>query len=155
VKKAWASVIAGAAVLASAGVAQAQQRVAAPSITVPRSEAESSAGVPWYQHFTSSSGLTESLNGDPDEDRSIGPTWTLNPHWGVTVDLRSAQLAERSLDGAHGNQTSVGAYYQFTPSVRLGGEVSVEAPAPAGSPALQPRQDEARANVKIESAFRF
>jgi len=159
VVKASAWVIAGAAVLASAGVAHAQQHpAAAASVTVPSTVADLNGGaVPWYQHFTTSSGLTASLNEDSENDRSIGPTWTLNPHWGVTVDLREAQRIERSLDGGHGNQTSVGAYYQFTPSVRLGGELSVETSPRPGTPeaALQQNRDVARANVKVESAFRF
>jgi len=147
--------------LASAGVAHAQQRPAAPSVavTVPASEApaEASAGVPWYQHFTTNTGLSQAMSGDSTNDQSISPTWAMNPHWGVTVDVREAQRMERSLDGGHGNQTSVGAYYQFTPSVRLGGELSVEtSPRPGTPDALIQRQlDEPRANVKIESAFRF
>jgi len=160
VTRAYAWVIAGAAVLASAGVAHAQQRpaVAAPSVTAPASEspAEATAGVPWYQHFTTTNGLNETLNGDSANDQTIAPTWTLNPHWGVTVDVREAQRVERSLDGGHGNQTSVGAYYQFTPGVRLGGEFSLEtSPRPGTPDALLQRNDEPRANVKIESAFRF
>ena len=153
---AW--VIAGAAVLASAGVAHAQQRGVASQVVAPAAGADT-GGLPWYEHFTNTNGLTETLNGDAANDRSIAPSWTLNPHWGVTVDVREAQRIERSVDGGHGNQTSVGAYYQFTPSVRLGGELSLEtAPAP-GTPeaALLQQQDhnEPRANVKIESAFRF
>jgi hypothetical protein len=158
VVKASAWVIAGAAVLASAGVAHAQQRPAsaAPSVAAPALTDQESGAVPWYQHFTTSSGLTEQLNGNTENDRAIGPTWALNPHWGVTVDMRDAQRIERSYDGGHGNQTSVGAYYQFTPSVRLGGEFSVETTPRPGTPeALQLNHDAPRANVKIESAFRF
>lgn len=158
--RAYAWVIAGAAVLASAGVAHAQQRppVAAASVAAPASEspAEATAGVPWYQHFTTTNGLSETLSGDSANDQTIAPSWTLNPHWGVTVDVREAQRVERSLDGGHGNQTSVGAYYQFTPGVRLGGELSLETSPRLGAPdPLLRRNDEPRANVKIESAFRF
>jgi two component system regulator NtrZ-like protein (phosphatase activity inhibitor) len=158
VAKAAAWVIAGAAVLASAGVAHAQQRPAV-AATAPASEspAEATAGVPWYQHFTTNSGLSQTLNADAQNDQSIAPTWTLNPHWGVTVDVREAQRMERSLDGGHGNQTSLGAYYQFTPSVRLGGEFSLETSPRLGTPEalIQRDANEPRANVKIESAFRF
>ena len=155
---AW--VIAGAAIMASAGVAHAQQRPAVPAaIAAPASEspAEATAGVPWYQHFTTNSGLADTLAPDAQNDQSIAPIWTLNPHWGVTVDVRGAQRMERSVDGGHGNQTSLGAYYQFTPSVRLGGEFSVETSPRPGTPdaLIQRQQDEPRANVKIESAFRF
>lgn len=146
-----ALLLAGAAVLATAGVAQAQERPVAPV-----SEATAArAAVPWYQRFTTSTGVTESITGDTENDRLLAPAWTLNQRWGVTVDVREAQRIERSPEGGHGDQTSVGAYYQFTPNMRVGGEVSVEAERP--SPALTQRDDEneARAGVRIESAFRF
>ncbi|MFT3728586.1 MAG: hypothetical protein QM759_12245 [Terricaulis sp.] len=158
--KAAAWVIAGAAVLASAGVAHAQQRPATPAVSAPAasdSPAEATAGVPWYQHFTTNTGLSQTLGGDASNDQAITPSWALNPHWGVTVDVREAQRMERSQDGGHGNQTSLGAYYQFTPSVRLGGEFSVETSPRPGTPEalIQRDANEPRANVKIESAFRF
>lgn len=161
--KGFAWVLAGAAVLASAGVAHAQQRpaVAAPAVAAPASQApaETTAGTPWYQHFTTSSGLSQTLNGDSTNDQTIAPTWAINPHWGVTVDVREAQRVERALDGGHGNQTSVGAYYQFTPGVRVGGELSLETSPRPGTPEAAlvgpVNRDEPRANVKIESAFRF
>jgi len=144
---AW--VLAGAAVLASAGVAHAQD---AP-VTAPSEAAASRSAVPWYQRFTTSNGVTESITGQSENDRILPPAWTLNQRWGVTVDVREAQRIER-LPEARGDQASVGAYYQFTPNMRVGGELSVEteqrqnAIAPA-------RRDEPRADVRIESAFRF
>jgi len=141
--------IAGAAVLATAGVAHAQER----QITAPASGAEATrAAVPWYQRFTTSNGVTESITGDAENDRILAPAWTLNQRWGVTVDVREAQRTERAPEG-RGDQTSLGAYYQFTPNVRVGGEVNVETTPAPGVVARQ--EEEPRADVRIESAFRF
>ncbi|MEZ5994208.1 MAG: hypothetical protein R3C25_00490 [Hyphomonadaceae bacterium] len=140
--------VAGAAVLATVGVAHAQDRPVEPLV----SSAQARSVVPWYQRFTTSNGVTESITGDSENDRLLAPAWTLNQRWGVTVDVREAQRIERLPEG-RGDQTSVGAYYQFTPNVRVGGELSLEtAPAPN---AVTHAQDEPRAGVRIESAFRF
>lgn len=146
---AW--VIAGAAVLATAGVAHAQER---PAVPAPAASGDSSAA-PWYQRFTTSSGVTESITGERENDRAFAPAWTLNQRWGVTVDVREAARIERSPELGHGDETSVGAYYQFTPSVRVGGEVSVETGSQAAISPVDPTRDEPRAGVRIESAFRF
>lgn len=135
--------------LATAGVAQAQERVVAP---VPSAQADS--GVPWYQRFTTSNGVTESIAGN-EESGLLAPAWTLNQRWGVTVDVREAQRIERAPDGGHGDQTSVGAYYQFTPNISVGGQFNLETtPAPGAAP-VRRENEEPRADVRIESAFRF
>ncbi len=137
--------------MATAGVAQAQERVAAPITAAEASE----AAVPWYQRFTSSNGVTESISPAGD-GVSLAPAWTLNQRWGVTVDVREAQRIERAPDGGHGDQTSLGAYYQFTPNISVGGQVNVETtPAPGVAPVARADEDEPRADVRIESAFRF
>ncbi len=147
---AW--VIAGAAVMATAGVAHAQQ---APTHVTPAAEAtEARAAVPWYQRFTTSNGVTESITGDSENDRILPPAWTLTQRWGVTVDVREAQRIERSPEGGRGGQASVGAFYQFTPNMRVGGELSVETERQSPIASAQ-QQDEPRADVRIESAFRF
>jgi hypothetical protein len=138
---AW--VFAGA-VLATAGAAHAQGQTSA----------DSQAAVPWYQRFTTSNGVTESITGDAENDRIEAPAWTLNQHWGITVDVREAQRIEGLPEGGRGAQTSVGAYYQFTPRVRVGGQLSVESATPPGAPAIGD-EAEPRAGVRIESAFRF
>lgn len=148
--KGSAFVIAGAAVLATAGVAHAQDRPTAPLAATE--SAAAGAAVPWYQRFTTSSGVTESITGDTENDRSLAPAWTLNQRWGVTLDVREAQRVER-LPESRGDQTSVGAFYQFTPSVRVGGQLSVET-APVLNP-IAPNDEEPRAGVRVESAFRF
>lgn len=143
--------IAGAAVLATASVAHAQDRPAAAA--APGAGVTNSA-VPWYQRFTTSNGVTETITGDSENDRLAVPAWTLNNRWGVTLDVREAQRIERSPEGGRGDQTSVGAYYQFTPRLRVGGEVSVEEQTPL-TPVPRQDEDEPRAGVRIESAFRF
>jgi hypothetical protein len=154
--KAGAWLVAGA-VLATAGVAHAQQRPAAPATAPSNPVTEQQviqSTVPWYLRFTTSAGVTESIAGERDSERLISPSWSLNQHWGVTVDVREAQRTERLLDPGRGDQASVGAYYQFTPSLRLGGALNVETPrqnlALPGA-----RQAEPRADVRVESAFRF
>lgn len=147
-----ALVIAGA-VLATAGAAHAQAPVAAEATI---SSAEVGAAVPWYQRFTTSSGVAESITGEPENDRLPPPRWELSRHWGVTVGVREAQRIERLPEGGRGDQTSVGAYYQFTPSLRVGGQVSLESRERPGAPeAEQTAADEPLAGVRIESAFRF
>jgi hypothetical protein len=68
------------------------------------------------------------------------------------VDVREAQRIERLPEG-RGEQTSVGAYYQFTPNMRVGGELNLETTPPPGAAAHE--EEEPRADVRIESAFRF
>jgi NtrZ len=96
--------------------------------------------------------VTESITGQPENDRLQAPAWTLNQHWGVTLDVREAQRIERLPEVGHGDQTSVGAFYQFTPRVRVGGELSLE--TQVRNPSV-PNQTEPRAGVRIESAFSF
>ena len=70
------------------------------------------------------------------------------------MDVREARRIERLPEAGHGAEASVGAYYQFTPRVRVGGQVSVETdqlPLTAG----QHQDEEPRAGVRIQSAFRF
>lgn len=148
--RASAWLIAGAAVLATASVAHAQERPVAPAPS-----AENTSAVPWYQRFTTSNGVTESITGDTENDRVLAPAWTLNQRWGVTLDVREAERIERLPEGGRGDQASVGAFYQFTPNMRVGGQLSVETTERPG-PALRAEpNEEPRADVRIESAFRF
>jgi hypothetical protein len=142
-------VIAGAAVLATAGVAHAQERPAAPPSAATAETGGSSAALPWYQRFTGSNGVAENITGDEPSGVAVSPIWNLNQRWGLTVDVREADRVER-LAESRGDQTSVGAFYQFTPNMRVGGAVSVETPR-----ANAVAEEEPRADVRIESAFRF
>ncbi|HVZ99512.1 MAG TPA: hypothetical protein VG841_04280 [Caulobacterales bacterium] len=151
--KAYAWVVAGA-VLATAGAAHAQGGPA----TNPVAERNAAAReMPWYERFTTSTGLTENLNNaGQSSERIPAPTWRLNEHWGVSVDIREGQRLDQRLEGGREDQTSVGAYYQFTPRLRLGGEVSVGVPqTPALTSSRQQDKDEPSAGVRLESAFRF
>ncbi len=147
-----AFVIAGVAALATSGVAHAQQ---APAAQIAPSVESNRAGVPWYQRFTTSHGVTESITGQSENDRLLPPAWTLNQRWGLTVDVREAQAVERLPEGGRGDQASVGAFYQFTPNMRVGGEVSLESDERPMALTPAERRDEPRAGVRIESAFRF
>ena len=144
------SALLAGAVLATAGAAHAQEQTSA-AATV-----NAQAAVPWYQRFTTSSGVTESITGEVENDRIEAPAWNLNQRWGIIVDVREAQRIERLPDGGRGDQTSLGAYYQFTPRVRVGGQLSLESTArPGSAPSLEGGMEEPRAGVRIESAFRF
>jgi hypothetical protein len=136
----------GVAVAASGGSAHAQSTLAERTATA--------AEVPWYERFTYSSGATEKL-----------PSWSsVNPRdpnmplasarWGFTVNVGEEEMV-RAADGlAPRGEAAVGAFYRFSPRVRVGGQVSV-APQPV-SPGARGRQEtEDAPGVKLESAFRF
>jgi hypothetical protein len=108
--------------------------------------------VPWYQRFTATTGITDAATGDQTDVRLPEAAWTLNQRWGVTLDIREAQRVDRLPEASRGDQTSLGAYYQFTPRVRLGAEATVE---DTERPGVAREADEPRAGVRIESAFRF
>ena len=89
------------AVLATAGLAHAQESTP----VAPAAEAAAAqAGMPWYQRFTTSNGLTEAITGDRENDRLLPQAWTLNQHWGVTVDVREAS-AHRDRSGSSSEST--------------------------------------------------
>ncbi len=157
VLKASAWVIAGA-VLATAGVAHAQDG-AASAVTVAPAPHDDGSVMPWFERFTTSTGVAENITGfNSENDRAIPPSWTLSQRWNVTLNMQQAQRVTTGQDHVAPPQTAVGAYYQFTPRVRLGGEVSIQnrdtpLNAPAGTAAAQANQP--AAGVKLESAFRF
>jgi hypothetical protein len=128
--------------IAAPGVAAAQDTVA--ERNAMRAE------IPWYERFTYNHGPSEQTAAIGQTERTAQEAWTAGRRWGVTVNLRNA---ERSVTApAPGDETAVGAYYQFTPSVRVGGQVSFGQRDPL-SPAR--RDEEAEAGVRLESAFRF
>ena len=146
-RSAW--LLAGA-VIATAGLAHAQE---APSLASEMNVTR--AVVPWYQRFTTSNGLTETITGEHENDRLLPQAWTLNQRWGVTVDVQEPAHVEHGPDGLRGQQTAVGAYYQFTPSARLGAEVRVEDSAAPSATLHTDERTEPSAGVRVESAFRF
>lgn len=134
--------------LAAAGVASAQE--AAPS----RPEARASVGtsLPWYQRFSASNGVVDQ---ESQSAVAVTPAWSLSQRWGVTVDVREAQRLQGVDRDFESNQAALGAFYQFTPRVRLGGELSVgeirsDSPIDSNS-----EESEPAAGVRIQSAFRF
>jgi hypothetical protein len=134
------------AVVLTAGAAHAQ----APSSVAERAAVR--AEVPWYERFTYSSGPSETMTGLGPSDRVSQPNWSLSQRWGVTVDVRQREgvIADRATNP---NESTLGAFYQFTPSMRVGGAVSLRQPdrsALASTPV-----DERDAGVRLESAFRF
>jgi hypothetical protein len=134
------------AVVATAGHAYAQE------VTSPSERAAVRAETPWYERFTYSNGPSETASGLGPSDRVSQPAFSLTQRWGVTVDMSGA---ERAASDARG-ETSVGAFYEFTPGLRVGGQVSLR-PADPTDPvdnALRP-DGEPLAGVRIESAFRF
>ena len=145
---AW--VIAGA-VLATAGLAHAQET---PSRVADVSAARAAA--PWHERFTTSHGLTESITGTAENDRLVPLAWAMNQRWGVIVDVREAIRIDRDPEGGRGDQTAVGAYYSFTPRVRVGGRLSLETARRPGAASVAREEEEGpAAGVRIESAFRF
>lgn len=134
------------AVLVTAGAAHAQDN------TTPAERAAVRAEVPWYEHFTYGQGPVETMTGLGPSDRVAQPAWSLSQRWGVTVDVRQAERVENPAVQSR-DETAVGAYFQFTPRVRVGGQVSLRDNVPPGTP-TQPG-DAQSTGVRLESAFRF
>lgn len=133
----------------TAGVAHAQD-------TTPQERAAVRAETPWYERFTYSHGPTETMTGIGPSDRISQPIWSLSRRWGVTVDTNQAERVRRPDRPSEAPETAVGAFFQFTPSVRVGGQVTVREAEQPPSPALQDeRSDGTSAGVRLESAFRF
>lgn len=139
--------------------AQEQQRVAPLAPTANTSVAERQAQraeTPWYESFTYSHGPSETMTGLGPSERTAQPAFSLSQRWGVTVDLGSAQASRQQASPiAPANERAVGAFFRFTPRVRVGGEVSVSDPEPAPVAPTAPVNDRPNAGVRLESAFRF
>ncbi len=132
----------------TAGAAHAQS----PAASAVAERAAVRAEVPWYERFTYSHGPSETMTGLGPSDRTSQPNWSLSQRWGVTVDVRQAERLS-SDQASNPNESTLGAFYQFTPSVRVGAGVSLRAPE---RPALSNSPvDERDADVRLESAFRF
>lgn len=135
----------GAAVVASSGVATAQTRADRTAVA---------AEVPWYERFTYSSGVSE----PPPSWSTVNPragetTATPTARWGMTLNLGEQERLSSAEAISPREEAAVGAFFRVTPSVRVGGRVSV-APQPV-TPGVRRTQEEPNAGVKLESAFRF
>jgi hypothetical protein len=138
------------AVLLTAGVAAPGAALAQETVA---ERAAARAEVPWYERFTYSQGPSQAVTGDVATERRGVQAWTPSTRWGVTVNLREAAQAAGAAPVARG-ETAVGAYYQFTPNVRVGGQVSIGTQSVQGLPPVE-REAESAAGVRLESAFRF
>lgn len=136
----------GLAAVSAAGTAHAQETVA------DRQAAR--AETPWYERFTYSppalSGGTSALT-----DRRPSSTWVQDGRWSVRVDAQENR-GPAALNPAPRDSAALGAFYQFTPRLRVGGQVTVAEPALRAQPqADRDQADQPDAGVKLESAFRF
>lgn len=138
---------AGVAFVATGGAAHAQSLA---ERTATASE------VPWYERFTYSSGIS---------DEKQAPAWSsVNPRdpsapaasarWGVTLNVGEEDRLRTAESITPRGEAAVGAFYRFSPRVRVGGQVSVaQQPVTPGANRRDQAQD--TAGVKLESAFRF
>jgi hypothetical protein len=136
----------GVVVAAGAGVAQAEE-------TKPVAQALKVANeTPWFERFTASTAGVAVRNA-PLAERSM--TWAPSARWGVTLNLKDT---DRTKTSATRDETALGAFYDFTPRLRVGGELRVADPtATTGSAGAKSNvaNPDATAGVKLESAFRF
>lgn len=138
----------GVAVVASAGAAHAEP---AKPVTAIKPAATVSTEIPWFERFTAS---TTDEVAKPSTSGATDQTITgmLSSHWGFSVNLRDADRSKTAPRG----ETAIGAFFDFTPRIRLGGEVRVADPVVGGAPgSIGAAPREQSAGVKLESAFRF
>jgi hypothetical protein len=148
--KSYALALAGAVLVTAAGAAHAQ------TVTTREERAAVRAETPWYERFTYGQGPTEVMTGLGPSDRTSQPAWSLSQRWGVTLDVRQAERLDPTTRRQAADEAAVGAYFQFTPRVRVGGQVSLRDADTIASPVpAQPDGEEAAAGVRLESAFRF
>lgn len=136
----------GVAVVATSGVASAQTRDDRTAVA---------AEVPWYERFTYSSGVSDppsawSATNPRAEGAPVAPT----ARWGMTLNLGERERPSGAEVISPREEAAVGAFFRVTPSVRVGGRVSV-APHSMTPGASRRESDEPAAGVKLESAFRF
>lgn len=108
---------------------------------------------PWFERFTASP-AGEAVRVTPLAPSERTMTWAPSARWGVTLNLKDT---DRTKTSATKDEAAVGAFYDFTPRLRVGGEVRVADPT-ATTPGLGAKNGvnpEPTAGVKLESAFRF
>jgi hypothetical protein len=138
----------GVAVVASAGAAHAEP--AKPAATVAPA-ATVSGEIPWFERFTAST-MDDAAKSNTSGATNQTITGMLTSHWGFSVNVRDADRSKTAPRG----EAAIGAFFDFTPRIRLGGEVRVADPVVGGAPGsvgAAPREQSA--GVKLESAFRF
>jgi hypothetical protein len=130
------------------GTAHAAETKKAP-VAAPASQSQAQA--PWFQRFTASAGATEGAHlapGQAQTEQTI--TWQANDKWNLTLNLKDADRTKVTSR----DEAAVGAFYHFTPSIRVGGEVAVADTPNAAKTTPKDDKDQA-ATVKLESAFKF
>ncbi len=137
----------GVVVAAGAGVAQAEETK---SVTRAFKAADEA---PWFERFTAST-AGEAARATPLAPSERTMSWTPSARWGVTLNLKDK---DRTKTAATRDEAAVGAFYDFTPRLRVGGELRVADPtATTGGPGAKGGiNPEPTAGVKLESAFRF
>jgi hypothetical protein len=134
----------GVVFAASAGIAHADE-----TKSISRALKAPNAATPWYEQFTASNGEpARAASGASDQT----VTGMVTAKWGFSLNLKDA---DRTRTVAR-DETAVGAFYDFTPRIRVGGELRVADPVAAGAPpGRRSGAAETGAGVKLESAFRF
>lgn len=125
---------------------------------VAYAEEPAAAAPAWYDQFTYNSGVAGGALGETDPKAAFD--FVPSARWGVTLRMKDG---EQPLLGQppKGEETSVRAYYQFTPRLRVGGEVMVADGAKddtreaASAPVARTPGEEPKARIRLESAFRF
>ena len=127
------------------------------AVNVARADDLKAAGAPptseapWFQRFTASAGLGDGVKTAPNQNNEQMITWApQTSHWGMTINLRDADRTKF----AGRDEAAVGAFYHFTPRLRVGGEVSV-AGSPLSMTGSAANDADKSASVKLESAFKF
>ncbi len=139
----------GVVMAAGAGVASAEELKGAARAFKPLAEE-----TPWFERFTASN-ATEAASATPLAQAERTMSWSPSARWGITLNLKDT---DRTKTSATRDEAAVGAFYDFTPRLRVGGELRVADPnamAAAGPGAKGGIRSEPTAGVKLESAFRF
>jgi hypothetical protein len=134
----------GVVAVAASGLAHAEG-----SRTLSRTIRSTSEDTPWYQRFTANLGEPARISSLPQSsggERSV--SLPISGRWGLTLNVRDADRSRT----ATRDETAIGAFYDFTPRLRVGGELRVADPPVGGAPGAA---DQSSADVKLESAFRF
>lgn len=141
-------VLAGA-VFAAALVAGGGPAFAQASGVVQRQDPAATA--PWYERFTFGSDPALSTRAAPRADLRPAVPITPRSRWGLTLGVPAQ--AERAQGQA--GRASAGAFYQLSPRLRVGGEVTVPQDRGFSEKSRDPRAKDEGAGVKVEGAFRF
>lgn len=139
-----AAAMLGAALVAGAGSAHAQA-----SGVVQRQDPAATA--PWYERFTFGSDPALSNRAAPRADLRPAVPITPRSRWGLTLGVPAQ--SERPL--AQPGRASAGAFYQVSPRLRVGGEVTVPQERGFSDKSRDPRAKDEGPGVKVEGAFRF